>query len=254
MTPPHPNLNDNLTISRATFVETDVSSWDSQVAAFAHCAASSPTKSVDIVISCAGVNGPSFLQHITHEDPDTPPPAPSTAALDVNLKGAYFTTCLATWYFRHKASHSPTTNTPGCLVLVASDVAYHSIPLYSLYTASKAGVRGFWRTIRESPEFTHMRCNLLAPHIVRSPMTAALQPMLDEKGVKMVEMSEVAEAAMRLVCDEGINGRAVRINPGGSVFDLGDDEEGSDGAKAMYEHDVETKGVFEFMSGLLKGQ
>lgn len=98
-----------------------------------------------------------------------------------------------------------------------------------------------------------MRCNLLAPHIVRSPMTAGLAPMLDEKGIEMVKVEEVVEGVMRLVCDEGVSGRAVQVNPGGSVFDVGDDEEGWDGARAIYEREGEVKGVMEFMTGLLRG-
>ena len=69
-----------------------------------------------------------------------------------------------------------------------------------------------------------MRTNLVAPHIVRSPMTAALQPMLDEKGLKLAEIGEIVDVILRMVCDEGIRGRSVAVHPG-AAYDTCDGNE-----------------------------
>lgn len=69
-----------------------------------------------------------------------------------------------------------------------------------------------------------MRTNLLAPHIVRTLMTQAMQPLLDKEGIEMVELQDVVDVLMRMVCDEEIRGRALAVNPRGA-YDLCDEVE-----------------------------
>ncbi|KAI6876370.1 hypothetical protein KC316_g18579 [Hortaea werneckii] len=231
---------------------TDVTDWQSQLAAFKTAIQLSPNRTLDIVVSCAGLTGPSFFHeptfHQTSESGDPPPP--STRLLDVNLTGAMYTTSLAMHYFRQAVPPSPADKV---LILVGSNVAYNAIPLYSMYAASKMGVRGLFKTLRHHPDESGCRINMIAPHIIRSPMTAALQPMMDERGLGMVEVEDCADAAIRMICDKQIRGRCLFVHPGGDTFDAMDDEEGLDGAKAFYEHktrDIEKQ--TEFMIELLE--
>ena len=79
-------------------------------------------------------------------------------------------------------------------------------------------------------------------------MTAGLQPIVDAKGFKMVEIADCVDCLMRFCCDEEIKGRAVEVNPEGSWFDLCDDMEGGDGVKAFNEHHPkETRPLFDFL-------
>lgn len=205
-----------------TFVQTDVSDWASLTKAFKHCIQHSPTKTIDIVLAIAGLNGYSLFQDSPFtSNPGEHPPPPSTKVLDVNLTGAYYTSLLAIHHFRQTASSDKADRQ---LIFVASNIAYFGVPLFSIYTASKAGVRGLWQSLRESPDLTGMRTNLVAPHIVRSPMTAALQPMLDAQSLEMAEMDEVVEVILRLVCDEGVRGRSVAVHPG-AAYDTCDGNE-----------------------------
>ena len=75
---------------RAVFVKTDVTSWESQAATFAETAASSPTKTIDIVITSAGVE-PALAHQPTPSMQDEPT-KPPTLTLDVNLIGTYYST------------------------------------------------------------------------------------------------------------------------------------------------------------------
>lgn len=145
--------------------------------------------------------------------------------LDVNLTGAYYTAMLAIHYFRQTSS-SPETFVEANkqLIFVASNIAYFGIPLFSIYTASKAGVRGLWQSLRESPDLTGMRTNLVAPHIVRSPMTAPVQPILDKQGIKLTEISEIVDVILRMVCDDDIRGRSVAVHAG-TAYDTCDGTE-----------------------------
>ncbi|KAI6913308.1 hypothetical protein KC355_g18130 [Hortaea werneckii] len=169
---------------------TDVTDWQSQLAAFKTAIQLSPNRTLDIVVSCAGLTGPSFFHeptfHQTSESGDPPPP--STRLLDVNLTGAMYTTSLAMHYFRQAVPPSP-----------------------------------------------------------------ADKPMMDERGLGMVEVEDCADAAIRMICDKQIRGRCLFVHPGGDTFDAMDDEEGLDGAKAFYEHktrDIEKQ--TEFMIELLE--
>jgi NAD(P)-dependent dehydrogenase (short-subunit alcohol dehydrogenase family) len=198
----------------------------SQTKAFKHCVQHSPNNTVDIVLAIAGMNGYSIFQDSPFtSNPEEDLPPPSTKVLDVNLTGTYYTALLAINYFRHTApSPADFAKANKQLIFVASNIAYFGVPLFSIYTASKAGVRGLWQSLRESPDLTGMRTNLVAPHIVRSPMTAFVQPLLDEKGLKLTEISEIVDVIMRMVCDEGIRGRSVAVHPG-AAYDTCDGNE-----------------------------
>lgn len=182
---------------------------------------------MDIVLAVAGLNGNSFFQDnpFLREDQSGDPLPPKLNVIEVNLTGAYYTTCLAVHYFRQTArSEEDFLKAEKQLMLVASNIAYNPIPLFSNYGASKAAVRALWISLREHPHLTGMRTNLLAPHIVRTPMTKDFQPILAEQGFEMVELSEVIEVLMRIVCDDSIRGRAVAVNPG-HAYDLCDEVE-----------------------------
>ena len=217
--------------------------------AFETAIASSEKKTIDLVISCAGLTGKSIFQDepfLTSDDPEDPQEPPMDV-IDVNLTGAYYTACLTMHYFRHAKVKEDKQ-----LILFASTIAYRPIPLFSNYSASKAGVRALWKSLRESPDLTGMRTNLVAPHIVRTPMTAPLQPILDEQGLKFAEPEEVLDIVMRFVCDEGIRGRSVAVNAG-NAFDLCDSMEEGDGSRELGKvYGKETGPVLEFMAGMLR--
>ena len=156
--------------------------------AFRECIRDSSNKTIDIVIACAGINGVSFLQDgpfATHEGTEDPPP-PSLNVVNVNLIGSLYTAALAVYYFR-KTAKSPDefAKANKQLTLIASNIAYFPIQLFSTYTASKIGVRGLWQSLGESTDLTGMRTNLVAPHIVRSPMTKDYAPTLEANGIQL---------------------------------------------------------------------
>ena len=180
-----------------------------------------------MVIACAGLNGISLFQDgpfISHEGSEDPPP-PSLNIINVNLIGALYTACLAVYYFR-KTAKSPKQfeKANKQLIFIASNIAYFPIQLFSTYTASKTGVRGLWQSLRTSSDVTGMRTNLVAPHIVRTPMTKDYSQMLEDNGIKLTECSEIVDVLMRMCCDESIRGRAVAVYPG-TAYDTHDDPE-----------------------------
>ncbi|KAF2169717.1 hypothetical protein M409DRAFT_20132 [Zasmidium cellare ATCC 36951] len=118
---------------RAQFVHVDVTQWTSQVQAFKYALEHSPTKSIDIVIACAGISTGPMLQDApftTPDDSSEDPAAPKNqiAMINVNLIGAIYTSTLAIDYWRRNQQPTP-DNT---LLIVASNIAYFPPPGFRL--------------------------------------------------------------------------------------------------------------------------
>ena len=129
---------------KAEFIQTDVTSWESQAAAFAHAASASPSNTVDNVVTAAGVRTQfAFLPPPTS---GSAPQKPPTACLDVNLMGTYYTTTLACHYFTLSPPHPAEQ-----LLFISSMAGYNqskSNILSADYASSKFGVRGLFHQFR----------------------------------------------------------------------------------------------------------
>jgi 5'-hydroxyaverantin dehydrogenase len=217
---------------------------------------------VDIVVASAGLGGGPFITSASAPSVDEDPPVPSTAAIDVNLTGVFYTASLALYYFRvppkTSSTNGPTTNgshadgekADKSLVFISSLAGYIDLPWASAYNAAKFGVRGLWRSLRGgvsglSPQH-NIRVNLIAPWFVKTPMTSAIASKIDELGYEWATVEGVVDGVVRCAADAGIKGRAIAILPGGNV-DLGDDTEGGEGGEAL-------KKVMEFARGKGDGE
>jgi NAD(P)-dependent dehydrogenase (short-subunit alcohol dehydrogenase family) len=184
------------------------------------------------------------------------PPEPPTSVMNVNLTGTYYTTFLALHYFR---THPSATSTKQ-LIFISSLLAYIEAPLVLDYNASKHGVRGFWRSIVGEAEALGIkgtfRCNLVAPNLVKTPMTKDfVQWMIEERGFSVAEVEDLVGVLSRVVSDESVSGkffsvcgtdiwilrtctnvvntvgRAIGCFSDGVAVDLCDDFEGHDGGR-----------------------
>ncbi|KAL2795209.1 hypothetical protein BJX66DRAFT_302415 [Aspergillus keveii] len=225
---------------KVQFVHCDITNWDSQVSAFQAALRFSPTKTLDAVAAFAGVDGTGHLvDHVAATEPtlDTPPPIPSLAPIEVNLKGTFYTATLALHYFRLEPQNLSTNVTPEfktkSLTIVSSLAGYVDDTHSTAYTASKFGSRGLFRGIRAQAHSQHnVRVNAICPWAMKTPMIeAALGRMADfgilpDKGITLVPHDVLSQALGRIVLDEDLHGRAIAIVPEGAV-DLGDDIDGS---------------------------
>lgn len=203
-----------------------MTSWNSQVACFKSCVSSSPQHTVDIVILCAGLTGNSIFHSpvFSSQDLSKDPLPPSPALINVSLLGVWYSTNLALHYFKATGSAEDLKAARKQIVFISSGIGYRPIPLFSDYTAVKFGVRGLWKSLRETPEMTGMRTNLIAPGLARTPMTEGLVPVFEASGCTMLDVRDVVDAIMRVVADGSIKGRAICVMPGGP-YDLCDDVE-----------------------------
>jgi 5'-hydroxyaverantin dehydrogenase len=208
-----------------TYAHCDVTSWESQIKAFKAAIMFAPDNSLDVVAMFAGIGseGGNVVDHVqAHEASlDIDPAQPSIRPLDINLTGVYYSTYLALNYFRLKSrNQDQAAHTNGAsdslpsksLIFVSSLAGYIDYPGHSLYNAGKFGVRGLFRSVRSKTKEMGVRCNLLAPWYIKTPMTADISKSLeasgitDGKGVTYGRIEDVVEAAGKCAVDESLDG------------------------------------------------
>ncbi|KAL2867502.1 Alpha/Beta hydrolase protein [Aspergillus lucknowensis] len=221
--------------SQVHYVYCDVTSWDSQVAAFKAALAFSPTGSLDLVAAFAGtaLAPGNQVDHVLAAGPpslerDPPQPTVSIRNIEVNLIGSYYTSWLGLYYLRIPASQPKMTSesesepktktatqqsTDKSLLFCASIAAYMDSPKASTYPASKFGVRGLFRSTRAQTRQLGVRCNLLAPWFVDTPLVAPIKRAMAARGVDMAKVlaftsvEACVEAASYCVANTGVHGQ-----------------------------------------------
>lgn len=227
-------------IDSVQFVQTDVRSWNDQVQGFETAINTAPTHSVDIVVAAAGLRS-EYVPHWLNVQPldDGPPAKPDTRCLEVNLTGMYLTMYLALHYFRKSLKSGSSKAASKQIVFVGSLASYGSSSGHTNYAASKYGVRGMWRALRDEHAILGssapngvLRTSLLAPWYVETSMVDDVKVITDKLGVPMATTDDCVDALMRIICDEDVHGRAIVVAPKGKSFDICDDAKGLDGGQA----------------------
>lgn len=198
-------------------VHCDASDWESQVEAFKKAINFSPNGTIDIVALFAGVDNVGHLVdqvNSTEVSLKEDPAPPSTLSLEVNTKGSFYSTYLALHYFRLKSQADEGTSGAKSIIFVASLAGYIDDTHNSSYTASKFGVRGIFRAVRQRA-FTDIgvRCNLIAPWAIVTPMTKPLLAMMSQmgieegKGITFAKAETCVEAVGRCAVDKSLSGK-----------------------------------------------
>jgi 5'-hydroxyaverantin dehydrogenase len=222
----------------AQYVHCDVTNWQSQVNAFRAAIRQSPRQSLDVVATFAGTafapgNQVDHVLAAGIPSLDAELPSPNTRNIEVNLTGLYYTSWLALYYFRLEPAKDDVPNNSQplskSLIFVSSIGGYMDSPKASTYPASKFGVRGLFRSTRARTLDIGVRCNLLAPWFVDTPLIAPVKKGMASRGMDMARVlgfvsieSCVQAATFAAVSD--VHGRAIAIQPEGT-FDLKDNVE-----------------------------
>ena len=202
----------------ANYVWCDVTNWASQIAAFKSAIAFSPSQTLGIVATFAGTANMlgNQVDHVLAAGPPslaTDPPAPDLLNLRVNLLGVYYTSWLALYYFRLPPQTQPSKPRDKSLILIGSISGYIDSPRASTYPASKFGVRGLFRSTRARTLDLGVRCNLLAPWFVDTPLVAPIKAGMAARGLDMgealqfVSVEACVEAAGYCAVDKGVHGK-----------------------------------------------
>lgn len=162
---------------------------------------------VDIVVNNAGMNDDKLLVAMRTTDFDS--------VIDVNLRGPFLLTkaLLKKMYKRRQ----------GCFINLASVVGLHGNTGQANYAASKAGLIGLTKTTAREGALRGIRCNAIAPGMIKSRMTSALSSRVQEKMIKQIPLkrlgrpSEVAATALFLAQNDYITGQTIVVDGGMTI-------------------------------------
>jgi len=161
---------------------------------------------IDILVNNAGIAKDKLILRMTEEDWD--------AVLNVNLKGTFHCTKAV---IRHM-----TKQRRGKIVNIASVAGEMGNAGQANYSASKAGVIGFTKTIAREFAQRGINVNAIAPGYIVTPMTEAIPEKLREEMKQMIPVErlgrpeDVAEAVLFLVSEASsyITGQVLNVNGG----------------------------------------
>ena len=166
---------------------------------------------VDILINNAGITKDKLLLRMTEADFDR--------VIDVNLKGVFnFTKQLAKVLMRSKS---------GRIINISSVSGLMGNTGQANYSASKAGIIGFTKTIARELAPRGVTCNAVAPGFIDTDMTAGLPEQVKTTLLgtiplgRMGKPGEVAELVAFLASERAgyITGEVIRIDGGLAMWE-----------------------------------
>ncbi|MGQ9508879.1 MAG: 3-oxoacyl-[acyl-carrier-protein] reductase [Thermodesulfobacteriota bacterium] len=161
---------------------------------------------IDILVNNAGITRDKLLLRMSVEDWD--------AVLDVNLKGVFNCTKSVIKYMSKQKR--------GKIVNIASVVGLMGNVGQANYSASKAGVIGFTKTVAREFAQRGININAIAPGYIKTPMTEVLPEKVKEELMKLIPMGrlgqpeDVAQAVLFLVSEASsyVTGQVLNVNGG----------------------------------------
>jgi 3-oxoacyl-[acyl-carrier protein] reductase len=162
--------------------------------------------SIDILVNNAGITRDDLLLRMTEEAWDL--------VMKVNLKGTFLVTKHAARYMIRQRS--------GRIVNLASVSGLVGNPGQANYSASKAGVVGFTKTVARELAGRNVCANAVAPGFIDTKMTQVLPPKAKERALSMIPLGkmglaqDVAAAVVFLASDEAryITGQVLAVDGG----------------------------------------
>ncbi|KAM0364079.1 hypothetical protein ACHAO7_010069 [Fusarium culmorum] len=188
-----------------TFVKTDVTVWEDLLVLFEE--AFKIEGRIDHVFVNAGI-GPRTNYLATDVDQDGKLIEPSSATLDVNLKGVINTSTLAIHYLRQLPEG-------GSIVLTGSATGLQRFRAVD-YATAKHGVIGFGRGLVPMLEAAQLpiRVNTLAPSWTDSNVLPSLKELLHSIDIEVQPALAVARCAVYLMANSSKNGHLIHIKHG----------------------------------------
>ena len=162
--------------------------------------------SVDILVNNAGIVKDNLLLRMSEVD--------FNIVIDVNLKGVFN----ITKHLTRAIMKSPA----GRIINISSVSGIMGNPGQANYSAAKAGVIGFTKTIAKELAGKNVTCNVIAPGFIETDMTADLPQAVKEYADKTIPMKrmgkpeEIASVAVFLASDMSsyITGEVIKADGG----------------------------------------
>lgn len=186
------------------FIQSDVTSFEScenmvneAIKKFGH---------IDVLVNNAGITKDTLLMRMKEEDFDK--------VIEINLKGTFLITKSVIPYMLKKRD--------GKIINLASVVGVTGNAGQCNYSASKAGIIGFTKSIAKELASRNIRANAIAPGFIDTDMTSILSDEVKDSINVQIPMKrmgttqEIANVAYFLGCEESsyITGQVINIDGG----------------------------------------
>ncbi len=162
--------------------------------------------SIDVLVNNAGITRDGLLMRMNEEDFDK--------VIEINLKGTYIVTKAVTKYMMKKRR--------GSIINLSSVVGVSGNAGQCNYSASKAGIIGFTKSIAKELASRNIRANAVAPGFIETDMTAVLSEEVKENIYNQIPLKrmgtakEVAELIYFLGSEKSsyITGQVINVDGG----------------------------------------
>ena len=161
---------------------------------------------IDVLVNNAGITRDTLLMRMSEEDFDK--------VIEINLKGTYLVTKQVTKYMMKKRQ--------GSIINLASVVGVVGNSGQCNYSASKAGIIGFTKSVAKELASRNIRANAVAPGFIATDMTSVLSDSIKENINAQIPLKrmgtarEVAEVIYFLGSEKSsyITGQVINIDGG----------------------------------------
>ena len=162
--------------------------------------------SIDVLVNNAGITRDNLLMRMSDEEFDK--------VIEINLKGTYIVTKAVTKYMMKKRK--------GSIINLSSVVGVAGNAGQCNYSASKAGIIGFTKSVAKELASRNIRSNAVAPGFIETDMTAVLSDEVKENIHNQIPLKrmgtakEVANLIYFLGSDESsyITGQVINVDGG----------------------------------------
>ncbi|MFZ4400001.1 MAG: 3-oxoacyl-[acyl-carrier-protein] reductase [Bacteroidales bacterium] len=132
---------------------------------------------IDILVNNAGITRDGLLMRMSENDWDL--------VMNVNLKSVFnLTKAVQKVMLKQRF---------GSIINMSSVVGRSGNPGQSNYSASKAGIIGFTKSIAQELGSRNIRCNAVAPGFIETEMTAQLPPEIKETWIKDIPLKRTGK-------------------------------------------------------------
>jgi 3-oxoacyl-[acyl-carrier protein] reductase len=161
---------------------------------------------IDILVNNAGITNDGLLLRMKEEAWDS--------VMDTNLKGVFLCS--------REAIKDMISQKYGRIVNITSVAAFMGNPGQANYSASKAGIVGFTKTIAKEYANRNITVNAVAPGFIQTAMTDVLKDNIKEEMKKLIPLGrfgivkDIAHAVIFLASSEAgyITGQVIHVNGG----------------------------------------
>ncbi|KAL4989395.1 hypothetical protein BDW68DRAFT_175925 [Aspergillus falconensis] len=186
--------------SSFSFERVDVSSWESQAAAFESVIAQQGR--VDVVFANAGITEKGSLL----PEKDGQLTKPELATMNVNFVGVLYSVKLALHYI---SKNEAVNGSKGSVICTASNAGLYPFPMAPLYSATKHGVVGLVRSLARPLKSEQIQINGFAPAVIETNIAPSSDLF---RTMSLTPMSTAQRAAEQFVRDPSLTGKIAELH------------------------------------------